>query len=137
MADRFSVGDRVAFDGPDGPRTGIVLRVKSGALTVACDDGTHWRLAPDRVQATVRDARAAAGDTERIAAREPADRRPKLALLFSAPAERVFSEPGGGWRRLQRTAARGLATLGRAGLDITHISAASLLPQCGACPLAP
>lgn len=43
----FTMGDRVAFDPPDGrPREGLVLRLNKKTVNVVTDDGQHWKVAP-------------------------------------------------------------------------------------------
>jgi hypothetical protein len=44
---RFTGGDRVGFQAPDGRRLeGIVLRLNKKTVSIATDDGHQWNVAP-------------------------------------------------------------------------------------------
>jgi hypothetical protein len=47
MLARFSVGDRVGFQGPTGQRKlGVIIRLNKKTASIATDDGQHWNVHP-------------------------------------------------------------------------------------------
>jgi hypothetical protein len=47
MLARFSVGDRVSFQGSTGERkTGVIVRLNKKTASIATDDGQQWNVHP-------------------------------------------------------------------------------------------
>lgn len=47
MLARFSVGDRVSFQGTTGERkAGVIIRLNKKTAGIATDDGQHWNVHP-------------------------------------------------------------------------------------------
>lgn len=47
MLARFSVGDRVSFQGSTGERkAGVIIRLNKKTASIATDDGQHWNVHP-------------------------------------------------------------------------------------------
>jgi hypothetical protein len=47
MLARFSLGDRVSFQGTSGQRkAGVIVRLNKKTASIATDDGQHWNVYP-------------------------------------------------------------------------------------------